>query len=225
MNDYTLLDTSIEHGITMRIYQNDAEFSIRVDKEDSELMNNGFHYSEDVLAELACEPIREREKAHVLVGGLGMGFTLASALKHVNEDATVSVAELMAAVIRWNELYLGEGAGFPVQDKRVNLLHADVGKVMSEHQNTYDAIMLDVDNGPDGFTRDSNDALYGLTGLTNAYDALKSGGVLTVWSAEPDIEFTQRMMKVGFEVEQQLVKTHPEQTHGARHTIWIGTRY
>ena len=225
MNEYTLLEASTEHGTTMRLFQRGDEFSIQVDGEDSELMNNGYHYSEDVLAELACEPVRARENAHVLVGGLGMGFTLASALKHSNADATVSVSELMAAVIRWNELYLGEGAGFPLRDQRVAVLNQDVGKVMSEHKNTFDAIMLDVDNGPDGFSRDSNDALYGLTGLTNAYEALKSGGVLTVWSAEPDIAFTQRMMKVGFEVEQQKVKTHPDQIFGARHTIWIGTRY
>ena len=225
MSEYTLLDTSTEHGLTMRIFQRGDEFSIRVDTEDSELMNNEFHYSEDVLAELACEPIRERKSAHVLVGGLGMGFTLASALKHVNADATVSVSELMAAVVRWNQLYLGKGADYPMRDKRTRIINQDVGKVMSEHKDSFDAIMLDVDNGPDGYTRDSNDSLYGLAGLTNAHEALKSGGVLTVWSAAPDIEFTQRMMKVGFEVEQKLVKSHPEQTHGARHTIWIGTRY
>jgi len=225
MSSFTLLDTSTEHGTTMRLFRRDDEFSIQVDGEESELMNNGYHYSEDVLAELACEPVRDRKHSHVLVGGLGMGFTLASALKHCNADATVSVSELMSAVIRWNEQYLGEGAGFPLRDQRVNVMNHDVGKVMNEHKNTFDAIMLDVDNGPDGFTRDSNDALYGLIGLTNAYEALKPGGVLTVWSAEPDIAFTQRMMKVGFEVEQQLVKTHPNQSYGARHTIWIGTRY
>lgn len=225
MREYTLLDTATEHGTTMRLFKKDKEFSIRVDHEESELMNNGFHFSEDVLAELACEPIRNREKAHVLVGGLGMGFTLASALQHVNSDATVTVSELMAAVIRWNELYLGAGAGFPLHDKRVRVLNQDVGRVMREHKESFDAIMLDVDNGPDGFTRDSNDSLYGLSGLTNAYEALKSGGVLTVWSAEADMVFTQRLMKAGFEVEQQLVKAHPDQTHGHRHTIWIARRY
>jgi len=225
MSEYTLLDTSTEHGTTMHLFQREEEFSIQVEGEDSELMNNGYHYSEDVLAELACKPVQNRKKAHVLVGGLGMGFTLASALKHIHSDATVSVSELMTAVVRWNELYLGEGAGFPLKDSRVKVLNQDVGKMMSDHKHTFDAIMLDVDNGPDGFSLDSNDALYGLTGLTNAYEALKSGGVLTVWSAEPDLAFTQRMMKVGFEVEQQKVKTHPDQTFGARHTIWIGTRY
>ena len=225
MNAYKLLDTSTEHGTTMRLFRRGDEYSIQVDGEDSELMNNGYHYSEDVLAELACEPVRGRKNVHVLVGGLGMGFTLSSALKHSNADATVSVSELMSAVITWNEKYLGEGSGFPLQDQRVSVLNQDVGKVMSEYKNTFDAIMLDVDNGPDGFSRDSNDALYGLTGLTNAYEALKPGGLLTVWSAEPDLAFTQRMMKVGFEVEQQKVKTHPDQTYGARHTIWIGTRH
>ncbi len=225
MTSYTLLDSSSEHGTTMRLLQRGKEFSIRVDGEDSELMNNSFHYSEDVLAELACNHLKHREKTHILVGGLGMGFTLASALKHSSPDTRVTVSELMSAVVRWNKKYLGVCAGFPLQDKRVSILEQDVGKVMTEHKNSFDAIMLDVDNGPDGFTRDSNDSLYGLQGLNNAYEALKPGGVLTVWSAAPDSAFTQRMMKVGFEVEQQLVKGHPAQTSGPRHTIWIGVRY
>jgi spermidine synthase len=222
---YTLLDSSTEHGTTMHLFQRDDEFSIRVEKEDSELMNNEFHYSEDVLAKIACEHVHTREQPHLLIGGLGMGFTLASALKHSSASAKIIVSELMHAVVRWNQTYLAHLAEFPLHDNRVQVLEQDVGQVMTEHKNTFDAIMLDVDNGPDGYTRDSNDNLYGLQGLNNAYEALKPGGILTVWSAEPDIAFTQRMMKVGFEVEQQLVKAHPEQTSGPRHTIWSGVRY
>ncbi|MDX8387945.1 MAG: hypothetical protein R8M46_05360 [Ghiorsea sp.] len=223
--NFTLLDSSTEHGTTMHLFQCGDEFSIRVDKEDSELMNNNFHYSEDVLAEIVCKHVQALEKPHLLIGGLGMGFTLASALKHSVPNATITVSELMHAVVHWNQKYLGHVAGFPLKDKRVQIWEHDVGKVMVEHKNTFNGIMLDVDNGPDGYTRDSNDSLYGLQGLNNAYEALKPGGILTVWSAAPDIAFTQRMMKVGFEVEQQLVKAHPEQNSGPRHTIWSGVRY
>ena len=130
-SSYTLIDSSSEHGTTMRLFQRGEEFSIRVDKEDSELMNNSFHYSEDVLAELACKHISNTENPHLLVGGLGMGFTLASALKHSGPSAKVTVSELMPAVVSWNQNYLGAGSGFPLSDQRVSVLEQDVGKVMT----------------------------------------------------------------------------------------------
>jgi len=222
MTPYTLIDTASDRGATLRLYQRGEEFSIRVDKQ-GELMNSLTHHSEDVLAELACEQIAGRENAHLLVGGLGMGFTLAAALSHTGPTARVTVAELVPAVVRWNRDHLGGIAGFPLDDKRVQVVEQDVGKVMHAHKNGFDAIMLDVDNGPDGFTREDNDALYGLRGLNNAYEALRPGGVLTVWSAAPDTAFTQRMMKVGFDVEQRHVRAHAAQ-RGVRHTIWIGVR-
>ncbi|PJA32836.1 MAG: hypothetical protein CO187_02950, partial [Zetaproteobacteria bacterium CG_4_9_14_3_um_filter_53_7] len=141
----------------------------------------------------------------------------------VGKSATVTVAELMPAVVRWNYEYLGILAGCPLEDERVRVIEADVGKVMKEHKNGFDAIMLDVDNGPDAFTIDDNDSLYGLRGLNNAYAALKPGGVLTVWSGFPDNAFTQRMKKVGFIVEEKRVRAHKSQS-GNRHTIWIGVR-
>ncbi len=222
MIPFRLLDTATEHGATLRLYQRGVDFSIRVDKA-GDLMNSRTHHSEDVLAELACKPIANRKKPHVLVGGLGMGFTLAAALSHVPPAACVTVAELMPAVVRWNREYLGIVAGFPIDDERVTLLEQDVGKVMQDHKNYFDAIMLDVDNGPDAFTCDDNDSLYGLRGLNNAYDALKPGGVLTVWSAFPDDAFTQRMMKIGFDVEQRRVRAHQNKANN-KHTIWIGIR-
>jgi len=221
MIPFRLIDTATEHGTTLRLYQRGMDFSIRVDKA-GDLMNSRQHHSEDVLAELACKPVAGRENPHLLVGGLGMGFTLAAALAHAGPDARITVSELMPAVIRWNQEYLGIVAGFPLDDERVTVLEQDVGKVMQENKNGFDAIMLDVDNGPDAFTRDDNDSLYGLRGLNNAYDALKSGGVLTVWSAFPDESFTQRMMKVGFNVQQRRVRAHKNQANH-RHTIWIGT--
>jgi len=222
MIPYKLIDTATEHGTTMRLYQRGEEFSIRVDKA-GELMNSRQHNSEDILAELACKKISGRKHAHLLVGGLGMGFTLEATLLHSAPDAQVTVSELMPAVVRWNREYIGACSGFPLRDERVDVLELDVGQVMREHKNGFDAIMLDVDNGPDSFTREDNDSLYGLHGLKNAYDALKPGGVLTVWSAFPDTAFTRRMKKTGFKVDEQRVRAHKSQS-GNRHTIWVGVR-
>lgn len=222
MIPYRQLDSVTAHGSTLRLYRRGDEFSIRVDKA-GELMNSRAHHSEDVLACLACEHLAGREAPHLLVGGLGMGFTLRAALTHSGPSARVTVSELIPAVVRWNRVYLGAVAGFPLDDARVHVMEQDVGRVMREHKNSFDAIMLDVDNGPDAFTREDNDSLYSLTGLNHAYDALRPDGVLTVWSAAPDTAFTQRMMKVGFDVGQRRVRAHAAQS-GLRHTIWIGIR-
>ncbi|MFQ5345926.1 MAG: spermidine synthase [Mariprofundus sp.] len=222
MIPFRLIDSATEHGTTLRLYQRGVDFSIRVDKA-GDLMNSRTHHSEDVLAELACKHIAERKKSHLLVGGLGMGFTLAAALSRCGPAARITVAELMPAVVRWNREYLGILTGCPLDDERVSVLEQDVGKVMHDHKHGFDAIMLDVDNGPDAFTCDDNDSLYGLHGLNNAYEALKTGGILTVWSAFPDDAFTRRMMKVGFDVEQQRVRAHKNQP-GHKHTIWLGKK-
>jgi len=224
MTPYTLLDTSCEHGTTLRLLQRDDEFTIRVDGEHGELMHSSVHNSEDVLAELACKHVANWKNPRLLVGGLGMGFTLASALLHSGPTARITVAELMPAVVRWNRQHIGAIAGHPLNDERVDVIIQDVGKVMREHKNTYDAIMLDVDNGPDGYTRDDNDNLYGLGGLETAFESLKPGGILTVWSADRDINFTQRLMKIGFEVETKRVREHTDDL-GAIHTIWVAVRY
>ncbi len=224
MTDYTLLDTSHDNGTTMRLLKREHEFAIRVDHQDGELMHSSVHNSEDVLAEIACKHIADRENPHLLVGGLGMGFTLAAALAHSSQESRITVAELMPAVVRWNQGTLGVVAGYPTRDERVDILIQDVGKVMREHKNGFDAIMLDVDNGPDGYTRDTNDNLYGLNGLEIAYEALKPNGILTVWSADTDQAFTQRLMKLGFEVEERRVREDTNE-RGAIHTIWIAIRY
>ncbi|MDX8405849.1 MAG: hypothetical protein R8K50_06830 [Mariprofundus sp.] len=222
MQPYKLIDTATDHGGTLRLYQRGEEFSIRVDKA-GELMNSRLHHSEDVLADLACAHITGRANTQILVGGLGLGYTLAAALKHAGSASSVMVAELMPAVIRWNREYLGLLADHPLLDARVKVLEQDVGKVMRAHHNSYDAIMLDVDNGPDAFTRDDNSSLYSMSGLKQAYDALRKGGVITVWSAAPDPAFTTRMTKTGFKVDQQRVRAHLSR-RGSQHTIWIGTK-
>lgn len=222
MIPYTLLDTASEHGTTLRLYQRGDEFSIRVEKY-GELMNSRLHHSEEALAALACEHVTGVENPHLLVGGLGMGFTLATALARSGPTARITVSELMPAVVRWNRDYLGIVAGFPLNDDRVHVLEQDVGDIMRNHKNSFDAIMLDVDNGPDGFTRDDNDALYGLRGLDDAFESLRPGGVLTVWSAFRDRAFTQRMKKIGFKVKEQQVRAQSA-GRGVPHNIWIGVR-
>ena len=221
MIPFKLIDTASHAGATLRLYRRGDEFSIRVDKA-GELMNSRAHHSEEVLAELACEKIAGRKNPRLLVGGLGIGFTLSAVLSHTGPDARVFVSELIPAVVRWNREYMGKLAGFPLEDARVEVKAQDVGQVMREHQD-FDAIMLDVDNGPSSFTRDDNNALYSAHGLKIAYDALKPDGVLTVWSAAADPAFTQRMIRAGFEVTEQRVGSHKAR-RGNRHTIWIAVR-
>lgn len=221
VSPYTLLDSVSYRGATLSLYRRGEQFSIRVDK--GELMNSGQHNSEDVLAELACAHVQGIPEPRLLVGGLGLGYTLRAALDHSGPDANITVSELVPAVVRWNREHFGHLAGHPLDDARVQVLEQDVDKVMKKHKQGFDAIMLDVDNGPDGFTRDDNDSLYGYRSLTCAYEALKPGGVLTVWSAARDTGFTQRMLKVGFDVEERQVHARPGK-RGSRHNIWIGIR-
>lgn len=186
------------------------------------LMSSTAHGSEEVLAELACDRIASRAGARVLIGGLGMGFTLAAALSRLSSDAQVEVAELVPAVIAWNRGPLAQLAGRPLEDPRVRVHAGDVAERMRTKA-AYDAILLDVDNGPDGFTRDSNSALYATAGLQHAHAALRPQGVLGVWSVAPDAAFSRRLRASGFEVEEQRVRAR--RTKGGTHTLWVATRY
>lgn len=205
----------------MRLYQRDKDFSIRVERD--ELMNSYEHNSEDVLAQLACDPIRDRKAARVLIGGLGMGFTLAAALPRLQADATIVVSELMPEVIRWNYEDLGDLAGNPLADPRVTIVNADVGLVMQREPNGFDAIMLDVDNGPRGFTRELNTSLYGRRGMAVARTSLRPRGVLTVWSAEPSPPFVECLELEHFTVEEVRSRSL-NATDGAHHTVWVAVR-
>jgi len=217
-----LLDKALVpgNGGELRLYQRGKEFSISIAGR-GELMNSRVHGSEDALAEQTCARLKE-SNPRLLIGGLGMGFTLAAALRHVGEHAQVLVAELVPAVVAWNRGPLAELAGHPLEDPRVNVREGDVARLINDVQQAYDAILLDVDNGPEGLTRKQNDWLYSMNGLTAAYTALRPGGVLAVWSAGPAQDFFQRLRKVGFGVEEVLVRAHG--TKGARHTIWFATR-
>ncbi len=208
------------NGGDLSLHRRGAEHAIRVDGQ--ELMNSRLHASEDALGALACGRIAGRPKAKVLVGGLGMGFTLAAALAHLGRDATVVVVELVPAVVTWNREHLGHLAGHPLRDPRVKVRVEDVGAVMRASPAAFDAILLDVDNGPEGLTRAGNDALYGRAGLAVARAALRQKGVLAVWSARPDPAFTRRLRAAGFRVDEQEVRARERK--GAKHTIWLATR-
>ena len=205
----------------LSLHRRGEEHSIRID--GAELMNSRQHGSEEALAKLGCAPIRGREKARVVVGGLGMGFTLAATLAQLGSDAEVVVAELVSAVVAWNRSHLGQLAGHPLKDPRVSVREGDVAALLREHKEAYDAILLDVDNGPSGLTRESNTWLYANAGITAARSALRDGGVLSVWSVAQDDAFTKRLLKGGFEVAVETVAARVS-NKGARHTVWVAVK-
>ncbi|MCK5844365.1 MAG: hypothetical protein KAG97_06630 [Victivallales bacterium] len=222
MNSWILLD-QVEvpgDGGAMKLYQRAFEFSISVKNE--ELMNSRMHGSEDALAELACQRVANRKNPRVLIGGLGMGFTLTAALENLGSTAEVVVAELIPAVVEWNRTHLADLAGRPIDDPRTTVRVADVGAVIREQTAAYDVILLDVDNGPDGLTHADNGRLYTHGGLSAAKAALKSGGILAIWSAEPDKGFSKRLRGTGFKIEEITVRAR--KTKGRRHTIWLAEK-
>ncbi len=223
MTPWILLDSTQVpgNGGELRLYQRGEEFSITVVGQ-GELMNSRVHGSEDALAEQTCARLVDGVKPRLLIGGLGMGFTLAAALRQLGDQAQVTVAELVPAVVTWNKGPLGEHAGHPLQDPRVTVREGDVARILMAERQAYDAILLDVDNGPEGLTRKENDWLYSVNGLNEAYAALRPGGVLAVWSAGPDKTFLQRLRKVGFEVDE--VRVHAHGSKGTRHFIWFASR-
>jgi spermidine synthase len=223
MNPWVLLDSATVpgNGGELRLYQRADEFSIKIVGR-SELMNSRVHGSETALAEHTCDRLAGCKKPRLLIGGLGMGFTLAAVLRHVGDQAQVLVAELVPAVVAWNRGPLGEPAGHPLQDPRVSVRDGDVARILMTEQQAYDAILLDVDNGPEGLTRKENDWLYSMNGLNAAYAALRPQGVLAVWSTSPDLEFSKRLRKAGFEVDEVRVRAHGSK--GARHIIWLARR-
>ena len=200
----------------------DTEFSIRT--AGTELMNSRLHGSEDALAELACSRLEADNEWQILVGGLGMGFTLAATLKHSGPNTRITVVELIPEVVRWNVEHLGHLTGGNVlADSRVSVYEEDVLKTIREKSSAWDVILLDVDNGPEGLTRKGNDRLYGVAGLKSAFSALRPGGVLAVWSYGPDQTFTNRLNKCRFKTEVVTVRAH-KSGKGARHTIWLATK-
>jgi spermidine synthase len=210
-----------ETGAELRLYRRGGEFSIRL--EGRELMNSRVHGSEEALGELACERIADRPGARVLVGGLGMGFTLAATLSKLGPDAEVIVSELVPEVVSWSRGVLGELAKYPLRDPRVTVRVIDVAQLLKQERSSYDAILLDVDNGPEALPQSENSWLYGRAGLAAALAALRADGLLAVWSAGPDAAFSERLRAAGFEVEEVEVRARGY-TRGTRHTIWFARR-
>lgn len=209
------------NGGELSLYRRGEEFSIRVG--NRELMNSRVHGSEEALAEMACARVAGRSQPRILIGGLGMGFTLSAALRAIGTEGRVVVAELVPAVVTWNRGPLSALAGHPLQDGRVTVQEVDVGQIMRAKRQAYDAILLDVDNGPEGLARKDNDWLYARPGLEAAHASLRSGGVLAVWSAVPHQVFAQRLRRVGFAVNEVQVPAGSS-GKGRRHTIWLAAR-
>jgi spermidine synthase len=205
-------------GKRMTLHEHDGAFMIRV--AGVELMSTRQHHSEERLAELACAQVRRRGRPRLLIGGLGMGFTLRAALLYLGPDATVVVAELMPAVVAWNrnpEYGLG---GDAMADPRVEIITGDVADVITRSRGCFDAIILDVDNGASGLSADSNGLLYTEAGLATTRRALKAGGCLAVWSAGDDPAFVERMSRGGFAVTVERARTHA--TGGSWNRLFIG---
>ncbi len=205
-----------EGEITLR--KRDTEFSIRI--AGKELMNSRRHGSEDALAELTCRRIKRKSGLRILIGGLGMGYTLAAALENSEPNTRITVSELIPAVVRWNREYLGHLAGMPLDDSRVSVEEEDVGETIRKRKFIWDAILLDVDNGPDGLARKANDRLYGRAGLRASFSALRPGGILAVWSSGSDEAFTRRLKQCGFQTETITVRAR-KSGKGGRHIIWL----
>jgi spermidine synthase len=210
-----------ETGAELCLYRRGGEFSIRL--EGRELMNSRVHGSEEALGELACERIADRPGARVLVGGLGMGFTLAATLSKLDPDAEVVVSELVPEVVSWSRGVLGELAKYPLRDPRVTVRAIDVAQLLKQERSRYDAILLDVDNGPEALPQSGNSWLYGRAGLAAALAALRADGLLAVWSAGADAAFSERLRAAGFEVEEVEVRARGYK-RGTRHTIWFARR-
>ena len=223
MIPWSLLDTAQipGGGDELRLLRRGAEFSIKLG--NNELMNSRLSATEQALATIACEKIRARARPRILIGGLGMGFTLRAALVILGMQAQIIVAELVPAVVAWARGPMAELFGNSLTDPRVRIKETDVGDLIRSGRSAYDAILLDVDNGPEGMTREANDRLYDLDGLAAAYVALRPGGVLAIWSSRPDPKFTQRLRKTGFDVVENPVRAKGPQG-GARHFIWTATR-
>ena len=225
----TLLGTANipNNGGVLRLTQRGNDFSIHLQGLRGELMNSRMHSSELALAELGCAHIKGLENTKVLVGGLGMGFTLAAALEATSISSQVLVAELVPEVVEWNKGPLGECAGRPLDNRRALVYVGDVAdlfkaKLVKTEQGIYDAVLLDVDNGPEGFTQADNNNLYSIESLRAIGQTLHSDGVLAIWSAWHDPKFTQQLQKAHFDVQIKTVRAHKGK--GSRHTIYLAKK-
>ena len=217
------IDTTRVPGadIELRLMRRGEEYSMMLGQ--NELMNSRLSGSEEALATLTCKKIEAVKRPHLLVGGLGMGFTLRAALAVLGRDAQVTVAELVPAVIAWARGPMAELFGDSMTDPRASIREADVVDVIKTSPSAFDAILLDVDNGPEALIRKANDALYDRNGLQAIRRALRPGGILAVWSSGPNIAFTKRLRAADFDVNEVGVRATTKRS-GAHHVIWFATK-
>lgn len=219
MKKWTHVDaTKTPDGRTLTLDEHDGEYTIQVD--GSVLMATRQHWSEEKAAEMACAHVKTKPSARVLIGGLGFGFTLKAALASVGPSAKVVVAEILEAVIEWNRRPDLPLARIAMEDPRVEIVLRDVNDVIREGRGGFDAIVLDVDNGPAALTADSNRRLYSPSGLRAVREALRPEGCVAFWAAAPDDPFKAAMAMAGFRVETRVVRAHPN--GGRKHTIFLG---
>ena len=205
-------------GDALRLYRRGDDFIIAIDR--NELMSSRMSGSEEALATMTCDRLRNPKAASLLIGGYGMGVTLRAALRALGPNAKIAVAELVPGIIEWARGPMAELAAGCLDDPRVELILGDVSKAIGASPRRYDAILLDVDNGPDGLTREANEGLYSAAGLATAKAALRPGGILAIWSAAPDARFTRRLAAAGFQVEEVGVRARSN-GKGPRHVIWF----
>jgi spermidine synthase len=205
-------------GVELRLIRHDGDYVIMLDA--NELMNSRLGGSEEALAVMTCERLRKGAAPHLLIGGYGMGFTLRAALAVLGQGARVTVAELVPEIIDWARGPMAALTAGCLDDPRVHLVSGDVAAEIGAAARRYDAILLDVDNGPSGLVRAANDGLYSMRGLAAAKAALRPGGILAIWSAAPDAAFSRRLKDAGFKVDEVTVRARSN-GKGPRHIIWF----
>jgi spermidine synthase len=217
------IDTTRVPGadVELRLMRRGTEFSMMLGQ--NELMNSRLSGSEEALATLTAKKIETVKCPHVLIGGLGMGFTLRAALAVLGPDARITVAELVPAVVAWARGPMADIFGNSVNDPRADIRETDVVDIIKASSSTFDAILLDVDNGPEALIREANNALYDLNGLQSIRRALRPGGILAVWSSGPNLAFTKRLRSADFEVNEVNVRATTKRS-GAHHVIWFATK-
>lgn len=208
------------NGTVLVLYRHDGAYLIRAN--GVELMSTRRHLSEDKLAEVACRPLKDKAGARVLVGGLGLGFTLRAALRELGSDAEVVVAELMAEVIEWNTNPSYNISTDAALDSRTRIVHDDVVNVLRDNAASFDAIMLDTDNGADGMLMSENARLYSRQGIALTIAALRPGGSIAYWSVSDDPRFVDALKRAKLTVEKLRVRAHD--TAGPMHTLYVATR-
>jgi spermidine synthase len=212
---------TIPGGAELRLFRRGADYMIVLDR--NELMSTRMSGSEEALAHLTCERLRDRRAPRLLIGGYGMGFTLRAALAMLGPDARVAVAEIVPEILDWARGPMAGLAAGCLEDPRVKIVLGDVAATIGAARGLYDAILLDVDNGPDGLSRDANNQLYSAHGLAAARAALAPGGVLAIWSAGPDPAFLRRLKQAGFAVEEIAIRARSN-GKGPKHVIWLAER-